>query len=147
VETGVWLSEAASHWLDSPLEGGFAAGRGRVEAGTAKSLLSFLSRDGPPPTIWPGVAVRPVDEGQGAPSGLTGDGAAEEEARELEILPSTSRCAVVVWPAGTPAERADPARIPATLLPAGLSLQVVVLWGAEPAFCISGERFRGRVLK
>jgi hypothetical protein len=133
-DTAAWLAEESSRWLESPLGGGLAGGRGRVEAGTTRSLLSFLSRDGAPPSIWPGVIVRPV-----------GSSPEEEGAQELEILPSNERCAVVVWPSGTPEERADPARIPAALLPAGLSLQVVLLEGPEPAFRISGERFRGRV--
>ena len=139
-DTGAWLAEETSRRLGFPFELGLGAGRGRAETGTTRSLLSFLSRDGAPPAIWPGVIVRPV----GAVN-LPGLPSSEEEAEELEIVPSPGRSAVVVWPAGTPKERADPARIPAALLPAGLSLQVVILEGPEPAFHISGERFRGWV--
>jgi hypothetical protein len=149
-DTGAWLAEETSRRLGFPFELGLGAGRGRAETGTTRSLLSFLSRDGAPPAIWPGVIVRPVGAvnrtlGGAAGGRLPGLPSSEEEAEELEIVPSPGRSAVVVWPAGTPKERADPARIPAALLPAGLSLQVVILEGPEPAFHISGERFRGWV--
>jgi hypothetical protein len=144
-ETADWLAEEASRLLESPLEGGLPGGRGRVEGGTTRSLLTFLSRDGPPPSIWPGVIVRPVAESGSAREDRPGSSLEEEGAEELEIVPSNERCAVVVWPAGTPQMRVDPARIPPALLPAGLFLQVVLLEGPEPAFRISGERFRGRV--
>jgi len=95
-------------------------------AGSTAALRRFLAAGGPEPDIVNAMAVDEID-----PPGM------------LRVVRAASGSAVVFWPAGTDPARADPARIPSSLLPVGVRLQVVLLAGPRPTGRISGERFRG----
>jgi hypothetical protein len=127
------ISCAARSWMPSgailhrrPAEGG---GPACVLAATARGLSRLLERGGIRPRILSGAAVRPTEKGG-----------------ELEMVPSPSRTAVVLWPEGCDPELARSSRVPETMVPAGSRIQMVLLGGPPPRSGVRGERFRGELL-
>ncbi len=136
-EAGAWsplariaIETAREEWPVEADAGGFVGPVRASAAGSTAALRRFLASGGPEPEIASAIAVEETDR--------PGD---------LLAVRAAGGSAVVFWPSGTDPARADPARIPSSLLPIGVRIQVVLLAGPRPSFRIAGERFQGELLR